>query len=238
MISTSENYCCVIDKKLYFGNKKLAEDEEKLKKIGIKSIIDLIGYKNKNEEIKHSNYFNLLHLKIIDTPLNNADWAEKGAKFIDEEMKKNNPIYVHCEQGLSRSVTLIIYYLMTREKKTFKDSFFYLKKLRFVICPTTGFIKSLILLDNKLFGKNSFNFDDYCLFTLKESFPLINENDINELYEKNKKFYNENIDLYNKEANDKKCEPIGYKTIDDLLAKFGKEKMLLREGCSYHHPFD
>ena len=53
-----------------------------------------------------------------------------------------------------------------------------------------------------------------------------------------KKFYNENIDLYNKEANDKKCEPIGYKTIDDLLAKFGKEKMLLREGCSFHHPFD
>ena len=58
------------------------------------------------------------------------------------------------------------------------------------------------------------------------------------MYEKNKKFYNENIDLYNKEANDKKCEPIGYKTIDDLLAKFGKEKMLLREGCSFHHPFD
>ena len=238
MISTPENYCCVIENKLYFGNRKLAENEEKLKEIGIKSIIDLIGYKNENERIKHSNYFNLLNLNIIDTPLNNADWAEKGAKFIDEEIKNNNPIYVHCEQGLSRSATLIMYYLMTRQKKAFKDSFFYLKKLRVVVDPTTGFIKSLCLLAQKLFGKNSFNIDDYSLFTLKESFPSINENDIKELYEKNKKFYNENIDLYNKETNEKKSEPIGYKTIDDLLEKFGKEKMLLREGCSLHHPFD
>ena len=238
MISTPENYCCVIEKKLYFGNRKFAENEEKLKEIGIKSIIDLIGYKNDNERIKHSKYFNLLNLNIIDTPLNNGDWAEKGVKFIDEQIKINNPIYVHCEQGLSRSATLIMYYLMTREKKTFKDSFFYLKQLRNVVCPTTGFIKSLCLLDQKLFDKNSFNIDDYSLFTLKESFPLINENDIKELYDKNKKFYNENFDLYNKEANDKKSEPIGYKTIDDLLEKFGKEKMLLRKGCSLHHPFD
>ena len=238
MIQTKEDYCCVLENKLYFGNKIIALDEEKLKKIGIKAIIDLIKYEDKSKEIKHSDYFNFLHLEIEDTPLNNADWTEEGSLFIEEQLKLNNPVYVHCAQGLSRSASLIIHYLMTREKMNLKDAFFKLKKLRVIVCPTTGFMKTLHLLDEKLFGKMSFGIDEYKLYCLKEEFPSINENEIKELFEKNKEFYNENKELYDKQALEKKCEPIGYKTVDDLLAKYGKEKMLLRQGCSLHHPFD
>ena len=113
---------------------------------------------------------------------------------------------------------------MTREKQNLKTAFFKLKDLRNIIDPTTGFMKSLSNLDEKLFGKKSFTIEEYSLFCLKESFPDIDESEIK--------------DIYLKESIDKKCEPIGYKTIDDLLKKYGKEKMIERQGCSLHHPFD
>ena len=238
MISSKEDYCCVIKDKLYFRNKILGKDDKRLKELGIKAIVDVLKYAKPEDRYKHSDYFKFFHLEIIDNPLNNADWTEECAKFIDQQIKINNPVYVHCAQGISRSATLIIYYLMTREKKNFKDSFFYLKKLRNVVCPTTGFIKSLCLYDEQLFGKMSFNIDDYSLLCLKESFPSINEDQIKNIYENNKKFYNQNQDLYVKDAKEKKSEPIGYKTIDDLIQKYGKDKMILREGCALHHPFE
>ena len=237
-MENKEDYCCVIPNKLYFGNKILAKDETRLRKLGIKSIIDLINYENSSQEIKHSKDFNFLHLSIEDVPTNNADWAEEGSNFIEEQIKNNNPVYVHCSQGISRSSTLIMHYLMTREKQNSKTAFFKLKDLRNIIDPTTGFMKSLSNLDEKLFGKKSFTIEEYSLFCLKESFPDINESEINDIYETNKKYYSLNESLYLKESNDKKCEPIGYKTIDDLLKKYGKEKMIDRQGCSLHHPFD
>jgi protein-tyrosine phosphatase len=237
-MENKEDYCCVIPNKLYFGNKILAKDETRLRKLGIKSIIDLINYENSSQEIKHSKDFNFLHLSIEDVPTNNADWAEEGSTFIEEQIKNNNPVYVHCSQGISRSSTLIMHYLMTREKQNLKTAFFKLKDLRNIIDPTTGFMKSLSNLDEKLFGKKSFTIEEYSLFCLKESFPDIDESEIKDIYEQNKKFYSLNNDIYLKESIDKKCEPIGYKTIDDLLKKYGKENMIDRQGCSLHHPFD
>ena len=237
-MENKEDYCCVIPNKLYFGNKILAKDETRLRKLGIKSIIDLINYENSSQEIKHSKDFNFLHLSIEDVPTNNADWAEEGSNFIEEQIKNNNPVYVHCSQGISRSSTLIMHYLMTREKQNLKTAFFKLKDLRNIIDPTSGFMKSLSNLDEKLFGKKSFTIEEYSLFCLKESFPDIDESEIKDIYEQNKKFYSLNNDIYLKESIDKKCEPIGYKTIDDLLKKYGKEKMIDRQGCSLHHPFD
>ena len=54
---------------------------------------------------------------------------------------------------------------MTREKKDLKTVFFKLKNLRNIIDPTTGFMKSLSNLDEKLFGKKSFVFV-FCFFSL------------------------------------------------------------------------
>ena len=237
-MKSKEDYCCVIPNKLYFGNQILAKDDSRLKQLGIKAIIDLINYNDPSKQIKHSKDFNYLHLSIEDVPTNNADWAEEGSNFIEEQIKNNNPVYVHCAQGISRSSTLVMHYLMTREKQNLKTVFFKLKELRNIIDPTTGFMNSLCNLDEKLFGKKSFTIDEYSLFCLKESFPDINESEINDIYEINKKYYSLNESLYLKESNDKKSEPIGYKTIDDLLNKYGKEKMIDRQGCSLHHPFD
>ena len=167
-----------------------------------------------------------------------SDWAEQTSNYIEENINNNKPVYVHCAYGISRSTSCILHYLMSKKNMNLKDSFNLVRTKRCIASPTAGFFKDLTELDKKLFGKKSFTFEEYSLFCLKESFPLIQENEINEIYEKNKKYYNENKDLYNLDVINKHNESIGYKTINDLWEKFGKKTMLLRKGCSIHHPFD
>ena len=58
------------------------------------------------------------------------------------------------------------------------------------------------------------------------------------MYNKRMQYVIKSVPTDDKQALEKKCEPIGYKTVDDLIAKYGKEKMIDRQGCSLHHPFD
>ena len=61
-IESKDNYSCIIDKLLYYGNKKPALNDEELSNIGIKAIICLLP---KNAQIEHDpNKFIVLIQKI------------------------------------------------------------------------------------------------------------------------------------------------------------------------------
>ncbi len=52
-------------------------------------------------------------------------------------------VLVHCQAGISRSVTLVLYWLMTRKGMTFNDAFEYIKTRRNIANPNSGFVKIL-----------------------------------------------------------------------------------------------
>ena len=51
-------------------------------------------------------------------------------EFIDNarEENVNNKVFVHCQAGISRSATVCIAYLMTRENMTLKEAFLQIHK--------------------------------------------------------------------------------------------------------------
>ena len=60
---TKNDYACILDKLLYYGNKKPALNDEELSNIGIKAIICLLP---KDSQILHDpNKFIVLILKIL-----------------------------------------------------------------------------------------------------------------------------------------------------------------------------
>lgn len=239
MIKAETDYAEIIPNQLYYGNKIIAMKDDELAKIGITAILDTIHYKSDQEPIKHSDNFKFLHLDVEDTVTNsieNDNWVETGAKFIDEELGKNGKVYVHCSQGISRSSIQIMYYLMTRKKMTFKEAFDFIRSKRNVACPTLGFMKGLSELDKKLYGKISLAPEEYALMTLGTHFSNAPKEDIVELYKKAKAIVEEKKEYYDKKAQDEKIEPVGYICFDLLKEKYGKP--VERFGCSEHHPFD
>jgi protein-tyrosine phosphatase len=63
---------------------------------------------------------------------------------IHEFISKNIKCIVHCQMGVSRSVSIVMAYLMKYENKSYYDSLHYVKKCRKCASPNPGFVKQLI----------------------------------------------------------------------------------------------
>ena len=235
------DYACIISDKLYFGNQTFAKKHKELKELGITLIIDLINYKP-GKETQHSPDFKYINKPVIDLPSSNIDFCEELSLEIDKELKeKNKKVYVHCAQGISRSATLIIYYIMTREKKNFKDTLNLVRSLRSVVCPTTGFIGCLSELDKKLYGQYSLTKEDYSIECLKFNFQYLEENEIKKTYEESKEIVKNNINELVKRLGKNKLEDIdqvGFLTYELLKEKYKERGIFYRYGCSEQHPFN
>ena len=75
--------------------------------------------------------------------------------FMDEIVDKinyflnlNKKVYVHCVHGMSRSPSIIIYYLMKYKKLSFDQAFQKVKLIRPVISINSNFEKELRLLSH------------------------------------------------------------------------------------------
>ena len=238
-IETKDDYSCILDYLLYYGNKKPALNDEELNKIGIKAIVCLMP---KDSQIEHdTNKFTVLNINTEDSILCSLnEWAEKTSDFIDKNIKENKPVYVHCIQGISRSTSCILYYLMTKRGMNLKQSFTFVRNKRNVASPTVGFFKDLINLDIKLYGNSSMPLEEYSLMMIYENFPSLDKKDIDKIYYKYHDLYTigEKKDKYEEIMKENRYEPIGYHTIDELINGIGKDKFIKRKGASIHHPFD
>lgn len=56
---------------------------------------------------------------------------------------------MHCYQGISRSATLVLAYLMMRENMSLEDAIVLVRKRREVF-PNSGFLRQLIELEEQL----------------------------------------------------------------------------------------
>ena len=110
--------------------------------IGSKDDVDIKKYKavvNATVEvpITHSN---TLHIPVKDeTTTNISQYFDKVYDFIKTSPP---PILVHCEEGKSRSATLVVAYLMKRMNMSFVDAFRYVDAIA-DIDPNASFFQQL-----------------------------------------------------------------------------------------------
>ena len=74
---------------------------------------------------------------------------EESYNYILKSQESNKNIFIHCFVGRSRSVSLIIYYLMKKYNYTIKESLDYIKEKRSVIDPAIKFINNLKKYEKK-----------------------------------------------------------------------------------------
>eukprot|EP00471_Norrisiella_sphaerica_P010481 CAMPEP_0184495612 /NCGR_PEP_ID=MMETSP0113_2-20130426/31843_1 /TAXON_ID=91329 /ORGANISM="Norrisiella sphaerica, Strain BC52" /LENGTH=365 /DNA_ID=CAMNT_0026881871 /DNA_START=124 /DNA_END=1224 /DNA_ORIENTATION=+ len=76
-------------------------------------------------------------------------------KVSDKDVNKR--VLVHCHQGVSRSSTMVLAYLMHSKHWTLEDAYKFTKAQRPVVCPNPGFWRQLEKFEIQLFGKSTLN---------------------------------------------------------------------------------
>jgi len=64
--------------------------------------------------------------------------------------KPGTNVLVHCHNGISRSASVIIAYLMKTKSLPYRSSFEFVKHKRHMICPNQGFVKQLLEYEQQL----------------------------------------------------------------------------------------
>lgn len=125
---------------LYLGNLKCSENKEKLLNLGITDIIR-IGSELKDN---FNGYFNYFSINVLDRSyVNIYKYFNACYDYIDKCRKENKVVFVHCLAGRSRSVSIIISYIMKEEKLDYNSAFSLIKKIRKIADPNSGFIFQL-----------------------------------------------------------------------------------------------
>jgi protein-tyrosine phosphatase len=86
----------------------------------------------------------VIHIDIDDS--NNEDislYFKSTYDLISAVRNRKERVLVHCRQGVSRSATIVIAYLMRKYKYSLNKAFEKLSKIRPIINPNDGFIQQL-----------------------------------------------------------------------------------------------
>jgi len=74
----------------------------------------------------------------------------KTLEWIHEAIVRGGRVLVHCREGVSRSATFVIAYLMWRQNLSFEAAFDQIRQARPICNPNTGFTCQLLLLAKRL----------------------------------------------------------------------------------------
>ena len=134
---------------IWLGNVMAASNVYNLKKEGFKKILCVMDYdipKYQENEI-----FNRKIIEIVDSPTYNIlKHFGECLNFI----KGDEKILVHCAAGASRSATVVIAYLMWKNKMKFEDAMKFVQKKRPIIYPNFGFKEQLKMFEKLLIENN------------------------------------------------------------------------------------
>ena len=135
---------------LFLGSQYNLLGLKKLKALGVTAIVNMRMH-NTYGDAAHEG-IKYLHLPTVDNTPPPLEVLIKGANFIDEEIRHNGIVYVHCRQGLGRGPTMAMAYLI-KTGMTYHDAYNMIKAVRVFINPRPGQIKRLKELE--AYYKNS-----------------------------------------------------------------------------------
>ena len=132
---------------LYVGGEPSARDSHALRKAGITHIVNVAGPRMHNFHLD----FKYLSLSPRDDEQENiAQYFDLVTAFIDSARRANGSVAILCRQGISRSATLAIAYVLTTESVSLEDALRDLRASRPIVAPNAGFMDQLSQLENRV----------------------------------------------------------------------------------------
>lgn len=141
-IACFDKECSKVADHIYVGGDAVAKDKEILKRNGITHVLNCVGFICPEY---HKSDFCYRSLWLRDSPSEDITSILYDVfDYFEDVREQSGRIFVHCCQGVSRSTSLVIAYLMWREGQSFDDAFQYVKSARGIADPNMGFACQLL----------------------------------------------------------------------------------------------
>lgn len=127
---------------LYLGDLASAKDFELLKTKHITHVLSVCHC----PELVYPDSMHITHKRIDVEDAQNEnllDHFQECVRFIGDVQDGSGNILVHCQQGISRSPTVVAAYLMKSDRRHPNDAIGTIKKRRPIIDPNPGFLEQL-----------------------------------------------------------------------------------------------
>nr|XP_046258465.1 dual specificity protein phosphatase family protein [Scatophagus argus] len=138
---------------LYIGNVAVAQNRKTLHKLGITHVLNAAH--SKQGSIGDQRFYGntCVYFGIPAEDSESFDLSQHfkpAADFIHKALKsKDGKVLVHCIMGISRSATLVLAYLMLRQRLSLRDALRRVVQKR-AIYPNQNFLSLLLKLDDQL----------------------------------------------------------------------------------------
>ena len=140
--------CSEICERLYLGSDIVARDLPKLQAHSISHVLNAAGTACANY---HEDQLTYMTLQLYDSPSQELSPVLYSAlDFIDTALGAGGSVFVHCQQGVSRSASIVIAYVMWKRQLSFIEAHAFVKERRGVAEPNAGFICALLELAKRL----------------------------------------------------------------------------------------
>ncbi|XP_059138786.1 dual specificity protein phosphatase 7-like [Physella acuta] len=147
---------------LYLGSAKNSADLSQLKKYGITYVLNVTT--NVPNMFENEKNFKYLQIPISDHWSQNlSSFFPEAIRFIDEARDNQKGILVHCLAGISRSVTVTVAYLMSRENMSLNQAYDHVKMCKPNISPNFTFMGQLLDFEKDLHGEKGVDSGDESL---------------------------------------------------------------------------
>ncbi|KAL0388659.1 UNVERIFIED_CONTAM: Dual specificity protein phosphatase 1 [Sesamum radiatum] len=149
-IVKEDNIPCKIEEGLYLGSLGAANNRSALKSLNITHILTIaisLAPAHPNDfiyKIVEGRIFCLVSVSLPDREdITITQYFDECFAFIDEARARGGGVLVHCFAGRSRSVTVVVGYLMFKNGMSFTEALQYVKTKRPVASPNSGFMLQL-----------------------------------------------------------------------------------------------
>ncbi|XP_037482218.1 protein-tyrosine-phosphatase MKP1-like isoform X1 [Triticum dicoccoides] len=141
-IAFFDKECSKVAEHVYLGGDAVAKNRDILRKNGITHVLNCVGFVCP-EYFKSDLVYRTLWLQ--DSPTEDITSILYDVfDYFEDVREQAGRVFVHCCQGVSRSTSLVIAYLMWREGQSFDDAFQFVKAARGIANPNMGFACQLL----------------------------------------------------------------------------------------------
>ena len=129
----------ILDDFLYLGSDLVAQNYDQLKENGITHVVNCAAdYSADYHEDKGIKYLSL-HLKDhVRENIENCFYDVIA--FMDSAKKESGKVFVHCVQGISRSTTMVLCYMIFKQKISLDDGLSFIRERRQIANPNMTFM--------------------------------------------------------------------------------------------------